>query len=72
MVAADIASFLLYGALFSFIFLGSLLMQQLLLYSPTRTGLAWLATSLTAFLAAGVTGAGWSPRSASDGSWWSG
>jgi EmrB/QacA subfamily drug resistance transporter len=57
MVAADLAAFLLYGAVFSFIFLGSLLMQQLLLYSPTRTGLAWLATSLTAFVAAGIAGA---------------
>jgi EmrB/QacA subfamily drug resistance transporter len=57
MVAADLAGFLLFGAIFSFIFLGSLLMQQLLLYSPTRTGLAWLATSLTAFVAAGIAGA---------------
>lgn len=32
-------------------------MQQVLLYSPTRTGVAWLATSITAFLAAGVAGA---------------
>ena len=53
MVAADLAAFLLFGAFFSFIFLASLLMQQLLLYSPTRTGVAWLATSITAFLAAG-------------------
>jgi EmrB/QacA subfamily drug resistance transporter len=57
MVAADLAAFLLYGAVFSFIFLGSLLMQQLLFYSPTRTGLAWLATSVTAFVAAGIAGA---------------
>ncbi len=57
MVAADLAAFLLFGAFFSFIFLASLLMQQLLLYSPTETGVAWLATSITAFLAAGITGA---------------
>ena len=57
MVAADLAAFLLFGAFFSFIFLASLLMQQLLLYSPTRTGVAWLATSITAFVTAGVTGA---------------
>jgi EmrB/QacA subfamily drug resistance transporter len=57
MVAADLAAFLLFGAFFSFIFLGSLLMQQLLTYSPTRTGVAWLATSVTAFLAAGIVGA---------------
>src|SRR5215211_8899492 len=58
LVAADLASFLLFGAFFSFIFLGSLLMQQLLSYSPTRTGVAWLATSITAFAAASVVGAG--------------
>lgn len=57
MVAADLAAFLLFGGFFSYIFLGSLLMQQLLRYSPTRTGVAWLATSLTAFVAAGVVGA---------------
>jgi EmrB/QacA subfamily drug resistance transporter len=57
MVASDLAAFLLFGAFFSFIFLVSLLMQQQLLYSPTRTGVAWLATSLTAFVGAGITGA---------------
>jgi len=57
MVAADAAAFLLFGALVSFIFLGSLLMQQLLGYSPTRAGVAWLATSLTAFVAAAIAGA---------------
>jgi EmrB/QacA subfamily drug resistance transporter len=57
MVAADLAAFLLFGSFFAFIFLATLLMQQLLLYSPTRTGVAWLATSITAFLAAGVAGA---------------
>jgi EmrB/QacA subfamily drug resistance transporter len=57
MLAADAAAFLLFGALVSFIFLGSLLMQQLLGYSPTRTGIAWLATSLTAFVAAAIAGA---------------
>jgi EmrB/QacA subfamily drug resistance transporter len=57
MVAADLGAFLLFGSFFAFIFLATLLMQQLLLYSPTRTGVAWLATSITAFLAAGVAGA---------------
>jgi EmrB/QacA subfamily drug resistance transporter len=57
MVAADLVAFLLFAAFFSFIFLGSLMMQQLLGYSPTRTGVAWLATAVTAFLAAGFTGA---------------
>jgi predicted MFS family arabinose efflux permease len=57
MVAADLAAFLLFGSFFSFIFLVSLLLQQLLHYSPTRTGLAWLATSVTGFFAAGISGA---------------
>jgi fucose permease len=57
MVAADVSAFLMFGAFFSFIFLGSLLMQQLLRYSPTRAGVGWLATSIVAFLAAGATGA---------------
>jgi MFS family permease len=57
MVAADLAAFLLFGAFFSFIFLVSLLLQQVLHYSPTGTGLAWLATSVTGFFAAGISGA---------------
>jgi EmrB/QacA subfamily drug resistance transporter len=57
MVAADVASFLATAAFFSFVFLGSLLMQQVLRYSPTHTGVAWLATSVTAFFAAGLVGA---------------
>jgi EmrB/QacA subfamily drug resistance transporter len=57
MVAADLSAFLLFGAFFSFIFLVSLLLQQLLLYSPTKTGVAWLATSVTGFLVAGFSSA---------------
>jgi EmrB/QacA subfamily drug resistance transporter len=57
MVAADLAAFLLFGAFFSFIFLVSLLLQQLLHYSPTKTGLAWFATSITGFVVAGFTAA---------------
>ena len=57
MVAADLAAFLLFGAFFSFIFLVSLLLQQMLHYSPTKTGVAWLATSVTGFFAAGIAGA---------------
>jgi MFS family permease len=34
-----------------------LLLQQLLLYSPTKTGVAWLATSVTGFLVAGFSSA---------------
>jgi EmrB/QacA subfamily drug resistance transporter len=57
LVAANLSAFFLFGAFFSFIFLGSLLMQQVLGYSPTRTGVAWLATSATSFIAAAITGA---------------
>jgi EmrB/QacA subfamily drug resistance transporter len=57
MVTADLAAFLVLGGLFSFFFLGTLLMQEELGYSPTRTGLAWLATSVPAFILAGITGA---------------
>jgi hypothetical protein len=57
LVAANLSAFFLFGAFFAFIFLGSLLMQQVLGYSPTRTGVAWLATTVTSFFAAGIAGA---------------
>jgi EmrB/QacA subfamily drug resistance transporter len=57
LVAANLSSFFVFGGLLSFIFLGSLLMQQVLGYSPTRTGVAWLATTAMSFVAAAVTGA---------------
>ena len=57
LVAANLSAFFLFGAFFAFIFLGSLLMQQVLGYSPTRTGVAWLATTATSFFAAGIAGA---------------
>jgi EmrB/QacA subfamily drug resistance transporter len=57
LVAANLSAFFLFGAFFSFIFLGSLLMQEVLGYSPTRTGVSWLATSATSFFAAAITGA---------------
>jgi EmrB/QacA subfamily drug resistance transporter len=56
LVAANLSAFFTFGALFAFIFLGSLLMQQVLGYSPTQTGLAWLATTGTSFVAAAITG----------------
>jgi hypothetical protein len=55
-VAANLSAFFTFGAFFAFIFLGSLLMQQVLGYSPTQTGVAWLATTATSFVAAGITG----------------
>jgi len=57
LVAANLSALFIFGAFFAFIFLGSLLMQQVLGYSPTRTGVAWLATSATSFFAAAITGA---------------
>jgi len=57
LVAANLSAFFAFGAFFSFIFLGSLMMQQVLGYSPTKTGVSWLATSVTAFVASGLTGA---------------
>jgi EmrB/QacA subfamily drug resistance transporter len=57
LVAANLSAFFTFSAFFSFIFLGSLLMQQVLGYSATQTGVSWLATSVTAFLASAVTGA---------------
>lgn len=49
LVAANLTGLLAFGAFFSFIFLGSLLMQQELGYSTAQTGLAWLATTTTEF-----------------------
>src|SRR5436190_3661283 len=57
LVAANLSAFFTFGAIISFIFLGSLLMQQVLGYSPTRTGVCWLATTATSFIAAAITGA---------------
>ena len=56
LVAANVSAFFTFGAFFAFIFLGSLLMQQVLGYSATRTGVAWLATTATSFVAAAITG----------------
>ncbi|RIQ18843.1 MFS transporter [Jiangella rhizosphaerae] len=52
LVAANLTGFLAFGALLAFIFIGSLLMQQALGYSPAATGLAWLATTVTVVVAA--------------------
>jgi EmrB/QacA subfamily drug resistance transporter len=57
LVAANVTAFLACSAFFSFIFIGSLMMQQVLGYSPTKTGLSWLATSATVFVASAFAGA---------------
>jgi EmrB/QacA subfamily drug resistance transporter len=54
LVAANVTALLAFGALGSFIFAGSLLMQQALGYSPLQTGFAWLATTLTIIVVATV------------------
>jgi EmrB/QacA subfamily drug resistance transporter len=51
-VAANLAAFFSMAALLGFIFLGTLLMQQVLHYSPMQTGVAWLSTTVTVFVAA--------------------
>lgn len=56
LVAANLAGLFAFGAFFSFIFLGSLLMQQELGYSAAQTGLAWLATTATEFATSVVAG----------------
>jgi EmrB/QacA subfamily drug resistance transporter len=56
LIGANLAAFFTFGAFFAFIFLGSLLMQQVLHFTPTQAGLAWLATTATSFVAAAVTG----------------
>jgi len=52
LVAANLTAFLGFCALMSFIFVGSLLMQQVLGYSPAQAGLAWIATTATIFVTA--------------------
>jgi len=55
LVVANLTAFLAYCSLLAFIFIGSLLMQQLLGYSPTRTGLYWLSTTVTVVVVATVS-----------------
>ncbi|WP_350275643.1 MFS transporter [Kribbella sp. HUAS MG21] len=50
--AANLTAFLAFSALLALIFIGSLLMQQVLGYSPAIAGLAWLATTATIFVTA--------------------
>jgi EmrB/QacA subfamily drug resistance transporter len=56
LVAANLSALSTFGTFFALIFLGTLLMQQVLGYSATRTGVAWVATSGISFFAAGLTG----------------
>jgi predicted MFS family arabinose efflux permease len=51
-MAANLAAFLSMAALIGFIYLGTLLMQQVMGYSPIHTGVAWLTTTVTVLIAA--------------------
>jgi len=53
LAGSNAAGFLLGASFFSFFFTGTLYMQQVLGYSALKTGLAWLATTLTALALSG-------------------
>jgi EmrB/QacA subfamily drug resistance transporter len=55
LAGANAAGLLLGGSFYSFIFVGTLYMQQVLHYSALQTGLAWLAASLTSIALAGIS-----------------
>ena len=52
---ANLAGLLLGASFFTFVFVGTLYMQQVLGYSALKTGIAWLATSLTSVAFAGLS-----------------
>ena len=56
LVAANLSALFTFSTFFGLIFCGTLLMQQVLGYSATKTGVAWVATSGISFFAAGLTG----------------
>jgi EmrB/QacA subfamily drug resistance transporter len=56
LVVANLTAFFATCAFLSFIFVGSLLMQQGLGYSPAQTGLAWLATTVVLFVTSMIGG----------------
>jgi EmrB/QacA subfamily drug resistance transporter len=53
LAGSNAVGFLLGASFYSFIFIGTLYMQQVLGYSALKAGLAWLATSLTGVALAG-------------------
>src|SRR5205085_11954099 len=55
LAGANAVGLLLGGSFFAFIFIGTLYMQQVLGYSAIKTGLAWLAASLTSVAFAGLS-----------------
>jgi len=52
---ANIVGFLLTASFYTFIFVGTLYMQQVLGYSALKTGVAWLVASLTSVSCAGLS-----------------
>ena len=52
---SNVVSFLLTASFFTFVFIGSLYMQQVLGYSALKNGLAWLAASVTSVALAGLS-----------------
>jgi EmrB/QacA subfamily drug resistance transporter len=55
LAGANAAGLLLGSSFFGFIFVGTLYMQQVLHYSALKTGIVWLATSLTSVALAGLS-----------------
>jgi EmrB/QacA subfamily drug resistance transporter len=55
LAGANAAGLLLGGSFYGFIFVGTLYMQQVLHYSALKTGIVWLATSLTSVALAGLS-----------------
>lgn len=55
LAGANVAGLLLTGSFYSFIFVGTLYMQEVLHYSALQTGVAWLAASLTSIAFAGLS-----------------
>jgi len=52
---SNVVAFLLTASFYTFIFLGTLYMQQVLGYSALKCGLAWLAASVTSVAMAGLS-----------------
>jgi EmrB/QacA subfamily drug resistance transporter len=55
LAGANAVGLLLGGSFFAYIFVGTLYMQQVLGYSALKTGLTWLATSVTSVAFAGLS-----------------
>jgi EmrB/QacA subfamily drug resistance transporter len=52
---SNAVGFLLTASFYTFVFVGTLYMQQVLGYSPLKTGVAWLTASLTSVACAGLS-----------------